>query len=63
MTTNNLNQTIFDFLDNLRESRQMNMLAAAPVIRREFGLTRRRSQIVHSEWMCGHTARGSLLNL
>ena len=63
MTNDNLNQDIFDFLDNLRGSGQMNMFGAAPVIREVFGLTRRRSQIVLSEWMCGHTNRGSLINI
>lgn len=62
MTTENENQFIFDFLDNLRESGQMNMFGAAPVIREVFGLTRRGSQIVLSEWMCGHTDRGNLIN-
>jgi hypothetical protein len=63
MTTDNINQEIFEFLDDLRETGQMNMFGAAPLIREVFGITRRRSQIVLSEWMCGHTARGSLINI
>lgn len=51
MTTDNPNQDIFDFLDNLRESGQINMFGAAPVIQDVFDLSRRESQSVLQEWM------------
>lgn len=63
MPTENENQFIFDFLDNLREQGSINMFGAAPVLREVFGLTRRESQNVLAEWMSGHTNRGSVINI
>jgi hypothetical protein len=61
MSTNE-NQFIFDFLDNLREQGSINMFGAAPVLREVFGLGRRESQIVLSDWMCSVTDRGNTIN-
>ena len=63
MTTDNPNQDIFDFLDNLRESGQINMFGAAPVLQDMFDLSRRESQSVLADWMSGHTNRGSMINI
>lgn len=62
MTTDNPNQDVFDFLTNLRESGQINMFGAAPVLREVFGFGRRESQIVLQEWMTTFTQRGDTIN-
>lgn len=62
MTTENENQFIFDFLDDLREQGSINMFGAAPVLREVFGLGRRESQIVLQEWMTSFTQRGDTVN-
>lgn len=62
MNTENENQFIFDFLDNLREQGSINMFGAAPVLREVFGLERRESQIVLQEWMTSFTQRGDTIN-
>lgn len=61
MSTNE-NQDVFDFLNELRDSGQINMFGAAPVLREVFGLGRRESQIVLSDWMCSVTDRGNTIN-
>ena len=61
MSTNE-NQFIFDFLNDLREQGSINMLGAAPVLREVFGLGRRESQIVLSDWMCSVTDHGNTIN-
>lgn len=62
MTNDNPNQDIFDFLDNLRESGQINMFGAAPVLQDVFDLSRRESRNVLQEWMTTFTQRGDTIN-
>lgn len=62
MTTDNPNQYIFDFLDNLRDSGQINMFGAASVLQEVFDLSRRESQSVLQEWMTSFTQRGDTIN-
>lgn len=62
MTTENENQFIFDFLDDLREQGSINMFGAAPVLREVFGLGKRESQIILQEWMTNFTQRGDTIN-
>lgn len=42
---------MFEFLDNLRESGQINMFGASPVIAEVFGLDKKDSREVVSAWM------------
>jgi hypothetical protein len=42
---------MFEFLDNLRESGQINMFCASPVIAEVFGLDKKLSREVVSAWM------------
>lgn len=42
---------MFEFLDNLRESGQINMFGASPVIAEVFGLDKKSSREVVSAWM------------
>jgi hypothetical protein len=42
---------MFEFLDNLRESGQINMFGASPVIAEVFGLDKKLSREVVSAWM------------
>lgn len=44
-------ETIFDFLNNLRESGQINMFGAAPVLQEVFGLERLEARSLLKEWM------------
>jgi len=41
----------YAYLDALRESGAINMLAAAPHLGAEFGLTKREAREVHAAWM------------
>ena len=49
--TVNENQFIFDFLNDLRESGDINMFGAAPVIQEVFGLEKREARAILQEWM------------
>ena len=52
----------FEFLNDLRESGQINMFGAAPVLQEVFGLGRREAQVVLANWMETFTQRGEPLN-
>lgn len=43
--------SIYNFLDRLRESGSINMFSAAPYIAEEFGLNRQESKQALSSWM------------
>jgi hypothetical protein len=40
-----------EFLDELRESGETNMVGAAPYLQEEFDLTRNEARTILSEWM------------
>jgi hypothetical protein len=42
---------IFDFLDDLRESGDINMFGAGPVLQEVFDLSRHEARAVLSDWM------------
>ena len=42
---------IFDFLDDLRESGDINMFGAGPVLQEVFDLSRNEARAVLSDWM------------
>lgn len=42
---------IFDFLDDLRESGDINMFGAAPVLQEVFDLSKHEARAVLSDWM------------
>lgn len=44
-------QEVFEYLDDLRESGQMNMFGAGPYVQRKFSRTRREAQALVVEWM------------
>jgi hypothetical protein len=46
-----MNQEHKEFLDNLRESGEVNMFGAAVLLREEFDLDKPDSQEILSEWM------------
>lgn len=48
----------YAYLDALRESGAINMLAAAPHLAKEFGLDKREAREIHSNWMKDFGKRG-----
>ena len=44
-------ETYFAFLDIIRETGQINMFGAAPVLQEVYGLTRQESRKILLEWM------------
>lgn len=42
---------IFDFLEDLKESGQINMFGAAPVLQEAFGLNKYEARAVLADWM------------
>ena len=44
-------ETVFEYLDDLRESGVTNMYGAGPYVQREFGLGRRKTEDLVVEWM------------
>jgi hypothetical protein len=42
---------IFDFLEDLRESGQINMFGAAPVLQEAFGLNKYEAREILADWM------------
>lgn len=44
-------ETYYNFLDNLRESGQINMFGAAPVLQEVYGLTRLEAREIVLNWM------------
>ena len=46
-----MNKEYFQFLNELRESGDINMLGASPYLQAEFGLDRREARRVLSDWM------------
>lgn len=47
---------IFEFLDALRESGQMNMFGAGPVLQEAFGLNKFEAREVLADWMKSYEA-------
>lgn len=52
-------ETYFAFLDIIRESGQINMFGAAPVLEETYGLSRRDARQVLLEWMDTFSQRHS----
>lgn len=52
----------FEFLNDLRESGQINMFGAAPVLQEVFGLGRIEAREVLAAWMESFTQRGAPIN-
>lgn len=50
----------FAFLDIIRESGQINMFGAAPVLQEVYGLTRQESRKILLEWMDTFATRHGL---
>ena len=48
-----LKKQVFEFLDRLRESGQINMFGAGPVVQSEFGFDKREARSLVMEWMGG----------
>jgi len=44
-------ETMFQYLDDLRESGQVNMFGSGVYIQEAFGLTRHEAKVVVLEWM------------
>lgn len=42
---------IFDFLEDLKESGQINMFGAAPVLQEAFGLNKYEAREILADWM------------
>jgi hypothetical protein len=42
---------IFDFLEDLKESGQINMFGAAPVLQETFGLNKYEAREILADWM------------
>ena len=49
--SNDERENIFDFLEDLRDSGQINMFGAAPYIVENFGLNKYQAREILSEWM------------
>lgn len=49
--SNNEKENIFDYLEDLKESGQINMFGAAPYIAEVFDLNKRQAREILSEWM------------
>ena len=50
-------ESVFDYLDNLRESCVTNMGAARPYVEAEFGMPSRLAEDLLSEWMTTFSER------
>lgn len=57
MTERNSEETYFAFLDIIRESGQINMFGAAPVLAETYGLTRQESRDILFKWMDTFSSR------
>ena len=55
-------EDMFEFLDNLRESGDINMFGAAPLLVQVFDITRQEAHSVLAEWMETFTQRGEPIN-
>lgn len=44
-------ENIFDYLEDLRESGQINMFGAAPYVAEAFGINKYQAREILSEWM------------
>lgn len=44
-------EEVADFLEELRDSGETNMFAAAPYLQKEFGFSERQAEVVLKEWM------------
>ena len=53
-------QTIFNYLDKLRESGKTNMFGAVPYIQVVFGMTKQDSKDILTEWMNTFAERHNL---
>ena len=51
--SNDEKENIFDYLEDLRDSGQINMFGASPYIVEAFGLNKYQAREILSEWMHG----------
>ena len=52
--SNDEKENIFDYLEDLRDSGQINMFGASPYIVEAFGLNKYQAREILSEWMHGY---------
>ena len=52
--SNDEKENIFDYLEDLRDSGQINMFGASPYIVEAFGLNKYQAREILSEWMYGY---------
>lgn len=44
-------EEVFEYLDNLRDSAEINMLGAVPYIQNEFGIEKKEAREILTEWL------------
>tara|TARA_R110000803_G_scaffold19562_5_gene51108 strand:- start:155 stop:298 length:144 start_codon:yes stop_codon:yes gene_type:complete len=44
-------EEVFEYLDNLRESGEINMFGAVPHIQNEFGIEKKEAREILTEWL------------
>ena len=59
--SNDEKENIFDYLEDLRDSGQINMFCAFPYIVEAFGLNKYQAREILSEWMHGYECEESWL--
>ena len=55
--SNDEKENIFDYLEDLRDSGQINMFGASPYIVEAFGLNKYQAREILSEWMHGYECK------